>query len=68
MNQPELFLNTGTGTAIEYMRETMFAGFDESKRKVGVLFTDGASMDPTQTLNVSLCYIHTGPLGEPVKS
>ena len=55
MNQPELFFNTGTGTAIEYMRETMFAGFDENKRKVGVLFTDGASMDPTQTLNVSLC-------------
>ena len=49
------YSSTATGTAINYMREKMFLGFDEEKEKVCVLLSDGRSMDPGHTLSVSFC-------------
>ena len=54
MQQSAVFFGTGTGSAINFMREEMFSGTTLEK-KIGIVVSDGISMDPTYTINVSLC-------------
>lgn len=56
MQQSDVFFGTGTGSAINFMREEMFSGTTLEK-KIGIVVSDGVSMDPTYTITVSVCVL-----------